>query len=856
MKINTKRTINFISVTVLLICFNSLLAQHNWIRTNPGGGGSTSMVIATANGTILSGSDLSGVYKSNNNGQSWEVLGSKQGLTETHITCLAADYNSGNTFFIGTGLGIYKTTNGGNNIYSTNISTINTNGLGYVEAIEMAPSNSMVGYAAHYEWWQETLAFLKTTDGGENWNIVSTVGLPTNAAIQKMMVAYNNPNIIYALTGKTRYRCSEPWLYKSIDGGANWNRLALAIGDILDFDLHYNNSDILYASTFLAKDCSSPMWNYVDGDESSGKLCKSINGGFNFAPIGEETGFISVGFNDNEIALTNYLFPVDYNTTPPSYSSIQGTWKTFNGGNTWTKTGNIADWFTGWPQLNYAYSTSFYGLSKTITKNRFNPNQFYASYGGFAWSSLNGGDNFENISTNQLAANQHISTGMDNINGNSLDVSDANPNTIYAAYYDLGFWYSKDQGSSWTFSIPDYTQFPDHVWGGGGGSNANFVLNDPQRESVVWATFGVVNSATKGAIFKSTQYGENWQWSNNGLAYLGDNTHGMSLDINSPVNNRTLFVTQNGDVYKSTDDGNSWLMVLENGGLKFTEVDKFNSQLVYAGGENGLWRSTNGGNFWYESGLPEMRFTQQITGSVMRKDIVPTGSDAYSSPPKEAWNGVFEIKADPNIANTVYAVVYGKNKGLYKSENAGVNWRKLYTNDYLRGIAIDPNNSNRLYISSSLAYHSGGYHSNSLGVLYSEDGGANWYTANENMSWLFAGRMEIETGNNPHIWAWSPGTGIQYAALPNNNNLGPHILTANNSIKIQPNPYTNKLVVAGIFYNYSIKILDVNGNIFADYSNTTSPLNINLNDLNAGLYFLEITNNQNQSISVVKMISN
>jgi hypothetical protein len=102
---------------ILLICITlTLSAQHNWERSNPGGGGAIAMVGATANATVLAASDLSGVYKTNNNGISWEVLGSTQGLLETNINCFGFHPTDGNTFLMGTGIGVYKTVDGGSNI--------------------------------------------------------------------------------------------------------------------------------------------------------------------------------------------------------------------------------------------------------------------------------------------------------------------------------------------------------------------------------------------------------------------------------------------------------------------------------------------------------------------------------------------------------------------------------------------------------------------------------------------------------------------------------------------------------------------------------------------------------------------
>ncbi len=830
---------------VITICLTSLytnntIAQLNWQRTNPGGGGACSMITETANGTLLLGSDLSGVYKSTDNGQSWTVLGATQGLTPTHITCLAPHYTDGNTFYIGTDRGIFKSTNGGNSVYQTNTEIVQ--GVGYIECLEMSSNNANIGFAATHEWWEEKLTFLRTWDGGENWFIIEPNGLPWNASIVKMMSSRNNSEIIFALTGKARYRCSEPWLYKSTDGGYNWTRLAIGISPVLDFDLHPYEVNTLYASSFTGADCSQPVWSYFGSDPNAGAVYKSTNGGFNFSQIGDATGFIRVGFNPDEISVVNFLFSGD-----PS----AGTWKTYDGGSNWTKTGNLSDWTKGWPVLNYAYTSSFYGLAKTVSRSMFDQNKINAAFGGYAWISNDGGDTFTNVATNEVSPGKHLSTGMDNINGNSIDVSDINPNVIYVGYYDLGFWYSKNHGNSWTFSIPNHEDFPNHVWWGNGGSNANFVLNDPARENVVWSTFGTDNSSTQGAIFKSTEYGENWQWSNNGLQALGLNTHGMSIDVNSPVNNRILFVTQNGNVYRSADDGNNWTMVLNNGGLKFTAVDRWDSQIVYAGGENGFWRSTNGGSTWAEVGLPEMRYQQQNQGSTMRDDIVPTNS----SPGLEAWEGVFEIKVDLNEAYTVYVTAYGKGKGFYKSTDAGITWTKLYTNDYMRGIAIDPNRSSRLFISSSKSYHSGGYEADAEGILYSENGGLDWQAVNNGMSWTFGGRMEIENSSTPHIWAWVPGTGVQYAAIePSITLAAPNIILKPNQIEMSSTEFTDNLIIGGDFSNYTIKVLDTNGQIVEDYTNPSNPLIIDTNTFGEGLHFISIKHTQHAFLYVVKFL--
>ncbi len=763
MKRQARKAFNILWIIFLSFSYfqTTLVGQSNWTRTNPGGGGAIAVVGATANGTILSASDLSGIYKSTNNGASWEVLGAAQGLTETSITSFGFHPLDGNTFVIGTTIGAFKTTDGGNTINRVNLQIVPNSGLGYVESLAMDMTTGNIGYMAHHDNWNPPLSFLKTTDGGDNWSILSTSGLPANASITKIMVDHINPDIVYVLSGKSRFRCSLPNLYRSIDGGISFVEIATSIGDILDMDLHPSNSNIIYVSTFEANACSAPMWQYSVGDEYAGEFYKSTNGGQSFQEISDKTGIISVGNNPDNISLTDIFFPQDWNPNA-------GTWSTDDGGTTWTHTGFVQNWFTGWATSNsFIWSYSFNGLSKTLRKDRFNPDRLYGSFGQWAWSSIDGGTILNNISTTALGNDQFISTGMENIEGHCIDVNDTNPNTVYMGGYDLGFWYSLNHGGSWKRSLPDNAIYPDYTWYAGGGSNCNIVLSDPARENVVWASFSAVQPETESALFKSTQFGENWTISNTGLAPFGLTMHGLSLDINSPVNNRTLYLTQNGDVFKSIDDGQSWSPVLQVGGLKFTEVDKFNRQIVYAGGENGFWRSMDGGTNWTDVSLPEMKYIPTANGAVMSPDIVPTYNASWTNPPQDQWQGIFDIKSDPNVANRVYAIAFGPNKGLYRSDDSGTTWTKLYTNDKMRGIAIAPGNSDLIYASSSLSYHSGGYDNSSIGFLVSTDAGSNWNFANEGMAWPNGGRMKIESGNNPHLWAWSPGTGIQHTPIQN-----------------------------------------------------------------------------------------
>ncbi len=832
----------FLTTIIIIFTLFKGQAQHQWTRTNLGGGGAISMVGSTVSGRLVVGADLSGVYTSTNNGASWTDIGATQGLLETHISAFGFHPIDGDTFIIGTAIGAYKTIDGGVTVNPVQIEVDPTQGLGYVESIGMAINNANVGYMAHYESWLPTLSFLKTNDAGDTWTKVATSGIPVDARIVKIIVDANNENIVYALTGKARFACSLPKLYRSTDGGQNWTEIGGTYPAILDVDLHPTDSNIIYITTFVANACSSEMYLYVGGDENSGATYKSTNAGNTFTQICDKTGIISVGNNPSNITIIDYLYLADWNANA-------GTWKTIDAGTNWTKTASLSDWDMKWAHPDYAYVFSFNGLNKTLVKNRFNPDNINASFGQWSWSTFDGGNVLVNNSSTLVSPGHFISTGVENIEGNAIDISDVNPNTIYVGSYDIGFYYSRDHGASWKWSIPDYATYPDYVWWNAGGSNCNFVLNDPDRENVVWTTFGSANNSTSGAIFKSTAFGENWQISNTGLNPLGLNTHGMSIDLTSPITNRTLYVTQAGDVYKSINDGANWTKVFTNGGLKFTAVDQQNGQVVYAGGSSGLFKSTNAGTTWNEIGQSEnFAFTTSVQNAVMRNDIVPTYDDLEANPPVVAWQGVFEIKTDPNIPNRVYVVAYGTNKGLYRSDDAGLNWTKIYANNKMRGVAIAPQDSNIIYATSSLNYHSGGFSNESKGIFYSTDAGQTWTMANEGMPWTNGGKIEIETGVSPNVWAWSPGTGVQYSPVPSNI-LGLETMQLENSI-LYPNPVENNLTIRSKLLKTlnDISVYNVIGKKIANFKFNSTTNTVDVTKLSSGIYFLKITSISNSEV--------
>ncbi len=75
-----------------------------------------------------------------------------------------------------------------------------------------------------------------------------------------------------------------------------------------------------------------------------------------------------------------------------------------------------------------------------------------------------------------------------------------------------------------------------------------------------------------------------------------------------------------------------------------------------------------------------------------------------------------------------------------------------------------------------------------------------------------------------------------------------------NSIKMGPNPFSEAVTIDGDFSNASILILDSNGQILQDLSNSSAPLTIELNTLPDGLYFIQISSVNKPSMSIRRIL--
>ena len=691
-----------------------------WTNANPGAGGAFVAIGAGPSGIVLCGSDLGGAYRSLDRGASWEAIGPDRGLTSAHVSAVGFDPADANIQYLGGEWGVYRSANAGQTFTSVT-------GPYYICAIAPAPSNPSIVYAPSHPTYDNRRSLLfKSVDRGLTWDSLQT-NLPAGLRITKTIVHPTNPNLLYLVSSPDLFISDAlPSLWKSADGGVTWSQMGAAIGKAWDLAIDPSQPLTLYATTYTGTPRSS--W--------SGAVWKSVDGGGSWTQKATHGGCIRVKRDQPQVL---WVIDPDRDSGDPE----SGVWWSQDGGASWARKSTMSGWDGGWQSVDWAYSGSAYGEAKAIGQDLSDPNTLYRADWQFVFGSFDCGGRFVNLYTNPGSTSGWHSRGIEDVCVAAAAISESSANTFFTGYYDIGMWRSLDAGVSWeSCNSSSYTG----AWNGHGGC-ASAIVPDPTRAGVVFAVMG--EEAGKATVVKSTSSGAaaSWNGANGGLP--SGFVYGLSLDRNSSSTQRTLFVTSQGDVYRSTNDGASWSAVLTGNSCRLTAVDRIDRTTVYAGGEGGLWRSTGGGasGTWTRVGPSELAGANPGTLAEVR------------------WEGVHAITTDPKTAGRVYVTAYGAGRGLYRSDDRGATWTKLHTGLFDRDVQVDPSNAGIVYLCSSAAYKSGGVVAGSEGLLRSVDGGATWLPQ-AGLPWPFAGPMAIDPRSPSRVLVGSPGTGFWLRSYP------------------------------------------------------------------------------------------
>lgn len=268
-------------------------------------------------------------------------------------------------------------------------------------------------------------------------------------------------------------------------------------------------------------------------------------------------------------------------------------------------------------------------------------------------------------------------------------VNPANPNEYYVAASAGGVWKTTNSGTTYK-----------PIFDGQGSFSIGCVEIDPQNSSIVWVGTGENNNQRSvnygDGVYKSMDGGKSWK--NMGLK----NSEHIGSIVIDPTNSNHVYVAAIGPlwsaggergVYESTDGGETWNLILEvdkHTGANEVVMDPRNPQVLYAsmlqrrrhvftyiggGPGSGIYKSQDGGKTWNKAnkGLPG----------------VDMGRIGLSISP-----------ADPEIIYAIVEAAQGKG-GFFKSTDRGASWEKQSgyssSGNYYQEIIADPVDPNKIY---------------------------------------------------------------------------------------------------------------------------------------------------------------
>jgi photosystem II stability/assembly factor-like uncharacterized protein len=313
-----------------------------------------------------------------------------------------------------------------------------------------------------------------------------------------------------------------------------------------------------------------------------------------------------------------------------------------------------------------------------------------------------------------------------------IAVVPGHPSAWYVAVASGGVFKTTNAGTTWTAVFDDQ-----------GSYSIGCVTIDPTNPNVVWVGTGENNSQRSVAygdgVYKSLDGGKSWK--NVGLK-ASEHVGRIVVDPKAPD---TVYVAAQGPLwsaggdrglYKTTDGGKSWKAVLtvsENTGASDLWMDPRDPSVLYAtsyqrrrhvwgmvhgGPEGAIWKTTDAGATWrkLEKGIPK--------GDLGRI-------------------GLAVSPADPDVLYALVEATDPKDRGTYRSADRGESWTRAgdYVPNgpqYYQELVPDPKKADRLY--SLDTYNQ-----------VTEDGGKTWKRLGEKAKHVDNHALWIDPADTDHL---------------------------------------------------------------------------------------------------------
>lgn len=649
-----------------------------------------------------------GVFKTSNHGTTFKPIFDGEGSYS--IGCITIDPNQTSTVWVGTGEnnnqrsvaygdGVYKSTDAGQSWKNMGLKNSE-----HISKIIVDPRNSDVVYVAAYgPLWSAggDRGVYKTTDGGENWELIHSVSEHTGAA--DLVMDPSNPDIMYAAFHQRRRHVftyvgggEESAIFKTTDGGKTWNELksGLPTGKMgrVGFAISPADPNYVYAIVeaegdahgFYRSTNKGASWEKRSGYKTSGNYYQEIycdpydrdkvfsmntwlhhttDGGKNFQMTGETNKHV-----DNHCIWIN-----PENTDHWLVGCDGGLYETYDHAKTWEYYQNLP-------------ITQFYKVAVD------NDKPFYNVYGGTQDNNSLGGPAATINNAGILNSDWYITNGGD---GFESQIDPKDPNIVYAqAQYGWLVRYDRQSGEKIGIQPMPGKGEDAYRW----NWDAPLVISNHDNKTLYFAA---------NKVFKSTDRGNTWET--------------ISPDLTRQIDRNLLKVmgkVQSPDVVMKNKSTTIY------GNIVAMDESPKNPKLLYVGTDDGLIQvTTDGGGSWNKK-------------------------DNFPGVPAQTY--VNMLLASQHDGGTVYAAFNNHKRGdfkpyLLKSTDKGSTWTNIAGNLPERGsvyaIAEDHVNPNLLFAGTE------------FGVYFTLDGGVNWVELAAGLSTIGVRDIAIQKRENDLVIA-------------------------------------------------------------------------------------------------------
>ncbi len=588
-----------------------------WKAIGPDGGSVPSIVVNPSNpgeAYAATSSDQGQVFRSTNGGSSWKRVGA---FTEA-ISCLALDPGNPSTLYALGSTKVFKSLNKGTTWTPNALGAGCYGNSGRILVSHANPNTLLVaGYRVYRTTpsWASCLAVSRSINGGRTWKTTQFEPDTEFAYMRALVQSPSDAQILFF--GGDGYRAGKYFyaIYKSVDGGLSWSKIAEPKLSVTGLAVHPANPNRVF---------------YASGDgvlrSADGGATWEANSGYLYAtslaidPLNPET--LHAGSGPGCYRSTDGGITWVASSTPPAgtgrslavrgdrilYGSSAGIYRSTNGG---------VDYQASQKGLKASYVAALAAAASspsTMFAAATSAGLYRSANGGASWTKLPDfalGDAVFKIVVDPTDAKkilvlssgglQYVSRSADGgltwnqvlaENIINLAMAPSNPKILFAAGQianptaTMGVFMSKDGGATWTSKRVCAIA----------GSGAWAVAVDPRNAKVVFLG-GQRNG--NAALYKSTNGGTSWK-------DVTKTVQGQVYEIafDPKVANRVFVATGTG-IYRTTNGGTSWSLIKDDYSRIAIAFHPTKANTLYAGGSLGVIASSDGGTTWLDlnSGL-------------------------------------------------------------------------------------------------------------------------------------------------------------------------------------------------------------------------------------------------------------